>query len=44
MKVNQQFIANFRVSTAEQEGTSLGLEAQQVKVRQLIDLKGGELS
>ena len=43
MKVKQQFIAYFRVSTAEQEGSGLGIEAQQEKVRQLIDLKGGEL-
>ena len=43
MKVKRQFIAYFRVSTAEQEGSGLGIEAQQEKVRQLIDLKGGEL-
>ena len=43
MKVASQFIAYFRVSTAEQEGSGLGIEAQQEKVRQLVAAKGGEL-
>ena len=38
-----QFVAYFRVSTAEQEGSGLGIEAQQEKVRQLVAAKGGEL-
>ena len=36
LKVNSQFIAYFRVSTAEQRGSGLGIEAQQEKVRQLV--------
>ena len=43
MKVASQFIAYFRVSTAEQEGSGLGIEAQQEKVRQLVAAKGGDL-
>ena len=43
MTVTKQFIAYFRVSTVEQEGSGLGLEAQQEKVRQLVKAKGGEL-
>ena len=41
--MNGQFIAYFRVSTAEQKGSGLGIEAQQEKVRQLVAAKGGEL-
>ena len=43
MKVADQFIAYFRVSTAEKGGSGLGIEAQQEKVRQLVAAKGGEL-
>ena len=43
LKVTKRFIAYFRVTTAEQEGSGLGIEAQQEKIRQLIDMKGGEL-
>ena len=43
LKVTKRFVAYFRVSTAEQEGSGLGLEAQQEKVRQLVAARGGEL-
>jgi len=41
--VAQQFVAYFRVSTKDQGDSGLGIEAQQDKVRSLVEARGGEV-
>tara|TARA_Y100001933_G_scaffold229638_1_gene246092 strand:+ start:5419 stop:6108 length:690 start_codon:yes stop_codon:yes gene_type:complete len=43
LKLVQRFVAYFRVSTEEQGDSGLGIEAQQEKVRSLVDARGGEV-
>ena len=43
MVVAQQYVAYFRVSTEEQGESGLGIEAQQKKVRSLVESRGGEI-
>lgn len=43
MIVAQQFVAYFRVSTEEQGDSGLGIEAQQEKVRSLVEARRGEV-
>ena len=41
--MSQQFVAYYRVSTEKQGDSGLGIEAQQEKVRSLVESRGGEV-